>query len=280
LTQQNQDDEPAKAEEARLAAEEATDEDDFGEIEEEAEQPAAVAVDAPARGRRPEKGPSRRTIIREDRRRRSAARRTRKRTFYGLGGGAIALMLIAGLFLPSTGLGSGTNSSNGDSATAQGDLPSVGTAFPIQAASVITTGAAHEAYTSNPPTSGPRWEDAVEWGVYDEPQADEAVVRNLEQGGVVVNYNLIDQAQIVDLTSYLEAQPGYPGCFVLQPYESINAGTVTLTSWGWSESYTGVDRLSMQPFVDDHLNDGPLFLGNTCGAETTIDGAAPADHGA
>jgi hypothetical protein len=279
LTQQNQDDDQAKAEEARLAADEATDEDDFGETEVvEAKEPAAVAVAAPRRGTRREKGPSRRTVSREDRRRRSASRKTRRRTLYGLGGGSIALMLIAGLFLPNVGLGNtGTTDNGSGSVTSQGDLPSVGTPFAIQAASVIEAGAAHAAYSSNPPTSGPRYEEGIEWGVHAESQADEAVVRNLEQGGVVVNYNLTDQVQIDDLTSYLESQPGYPGCFIMQPYESVAAGSVTLTSWGWSESYTGVDQLSMEAFVEDHRNDGPLFLGNTCGADTTIEAAAPVD---
>jgi len=281
LTQQNQDDEQAKAEEARLAAEEATDEDDFGETEEvEAKEPAAAAVGAPRRGKRREKGPSRRTVSREDRRRRSASRKTRKRTLYGLGGGAIALMLIAGLFLPNIGLNNGNQTTNDDgsgSVTSQGDLPSVGTPFAIQTGSVIETGAAHAAYSSNPPTSGPRYEEGVEWGVYAESQADEAVVRNLEQGGVVVNHNLTNQVDIDDLRSYLQSQPGYPGCFVMQPYESVAAESVTLTSWGWSESYTGVDRLSMEAFVEDHRNDGPLFLSNTCGADTALEAAAPLD---
>ena len=277
MTQQ-QDDDQAKVEEARLAAEEATDEDLLGELEEnEVEEPAAVAVGAPTGGRRRERGPSRRTVIREDRRRRSAARKTRKRTLYGLGGGLIAAMLIAGLFLPSAGLGSGGGSANtgdgSDSNTSRGDLASVGTSFPIQTGSIIEPGAAHVAYNSTPPTSGPRWKEAVEWGVYDVAQADEAIVRNLEQGGVVVNHNLSDQAEIDNLTSYVEAQAGYPGCFVMQPYDAVTPGVVTLTSWGWSESYTGVDRLSMETFVQDHRNNGPLFLGNTCGSDSVVEDA-------
>lgn len=277
MTQQ-QDDKQAKAEEARRAAEETSDEEGFGEFEEnEDEEPAAVAAGAPDRGRHRERGPSRRTVIREDRRRRSAARKTRKRTLYGLGGGLIAAMLIAGLFLPSAGLGSGggnANTSDGsDSSTSQGDLASVGTSFPIQTGSVIEPGAAHVAYNSTPPTSGPRWEEAADWGVYDVAQADEAIVRNLEQGGVVVNHNLTNQAEIVDLTSYVEAQVGYPGCFVMQPYEAVAPGSVTLTSWGWSENYTGVDRLSMEAFVQDHRNNGPLFLGNTCGSDPVVEDA-------
>ena len=275
MTQQ-QDDEQAKAEEARLAAGEAIDQDDFGESgEDEVEEPTAVAAGAPGRGKRRERGPSRRTVIREDRRRRSAGRKTRKRTLYGVGGGLIAAMLIAGLFLPSAGLGSGgSNTGNGsDSSTSQGVLASVGTSVPIQTASVIEPGAAHVAYNSTPPTSGPRWEEAVDWGVYDVAQADEAIVRNLEQGGVVVNHNLTDQAEIDDLTSYVEAQVGYPGCFVMQPYEAVAPGSVTLTSWGWSKSYTGVDRPSMETFVQDHRNNGPLFLGNTCGSDSVVEDA-------
>lgn len=226
------------------------------------------------------KGPSKQTIARESRRRRSDAKKSRKRLLYGIGGGFIAAALITGLVLPSLGhLGGGGSSNATDSPTAQGSLPSVGTQHAIQSASVIETGASHDAYQTSPPTSGPRLAEGVEWGVYDAEQPPEALVRNLEEGGIVVHHNLSDPSQIDDLAAFIEAQPGYPGCFVVQPYQ-VAAESVTITSWGWSDSYSLVDRAAMQEFIDDHRNVAPLFLGNTCGADTELAAGAAVAHDA
>jgi hypothetical protein len=222
---------------------------------------------APVRERRiRERSPSRRTIIRENRRRRSSARKSRKRTIYGVLGGIVAGALILGITLPSFSHLL-TPTQDGDT---EGDAATVGTPIATQASSVLADGETYDSYPSVPPTSGPSYAAGVEWGAYEEQQANEAVVRNLEQGAIVANYNLTDEAQIVDLTAYLESQPGYPGCYVLQPHTGVAAGQVTLTSWGWMESFTGVDRPGMQEFVIDHRNDAPLFQGPTCGADTTL----------
>ncbi|MDA1036090.1 MAG: DUF3105 domain-containing protein [Chloroflexi bacterium] len=267
---------------AELEADITTDEEleatgDVEESDDEApgnEEPVAVGA-REANGRRA-KAPSKQTLAREERRRRSEARKARRKLLYGIGGGFIAAALILGLVLPSTG-NLANPSSNSESA--QGATPSVGTPQPIQAASVIESGAAHDAYETSPPTSGPRFAEGVEWGVYDSQQPMEAIVRNLEEGGVVVHHNLSDPAQIDDLRTFIEAQPGYPGCFVMQPY-GLDPGVVTITSWGWVDSYDAVDRAALQGFIEDHRNVGPLFLGNTCGADTVLPAGAPVEHDA
>ena len=221
----------------------------------------------PRRDRRiRERSPSRKTTLREERRHRSKARRARKRTIYGILGGIVATALITGLALPSFG-SLFSPARDGD---ASGDIASVGTPVATQAGSILADGDSYTSYPSDPPTSGPSYALGIEWGIYAEQQANEAVVRNLEQGGIVVSHNLRDDAQIADLTSYLETQPGYPGCYVMQPYSSVTEGSVTLTSWGWIDTYIGVDRPSMQQFVADHRNDAPQFVSQTCGADTTI----------
>ncbi len=251
-----------------------------GEYDENApEDGGSVAVGVPGTGARREKGPSKLTISREDRRRRSQARKARRKLFYGVGGGLIAVALITGLVLPSVGhLGVGPSNDGSGSSTAQGSTPSVGTQLPIQFAGIVEVGAPHEAYETSPPTSGPRYAEAVEWGAYETQQPDEAVVRNLELGGIVVNHNLSDEAQIDNLETFIEAQPGYPGCFVVQPYESLASGAVTITSWGWLDSYTAVDRAAMQGFIADHRNAGPLFVGSTCGSDAELATGASVDN--
>ena len=215
------------------------------------------------------------TLAREDRRRRSQSRLTRRRLFYGVGGGVIALALITGLVLPSVGhLGFGGSTAANPVQT----VPDAGTEIPVQEGTVITVGAEHAAYSTSPPTSGPRYAEAVEWGVYDEQIADETVVRNLEQGAVVFNYSLSDEEAVANLQEFVEALPGYPGCYVMQPHAAVTDGSVTVTSWGWTESYTGIDRFGMQQFVASHRNDAPRFVGATCGADTTIEASTSVSH--
>ena len=247
-------------------------------------EPEPAAADTPERRTYvPTKGPSRSTGARETRRRRSQARTSRRRLFYGLGGGVIAAALITGLVLPSIGtFGSpgGTNAADGDinDSNPQDSSADVGTQVEIQTGGIVELGADHAAYTSIPPTSGPRYAESADWGVYQETVADEAAVGNLEEGGIVVNYNLSDQDQVADVQAFIEGQPDFPGCFVMHPYDAVPAGSITLTSWGWFETYTGVDRPGMQAFIEDHRNNAKLFLGNTCGADAEPEAQA-ADAG-
>ena len=245
------------------------DDDEDEEDDEQELEPAAAGAPASTQSWGRNKGPSRRTEARESRRHRFEARRARKRLFYGLGGGAIALALISGLFLPSV-LGASTQNpgttTNTTSASASGAAASVGTKFVAQDAEIVDLEEAHEPYSTSPPTSGARYAHSVVWGIYDQQIPDEGMVRNLEEGGVVIHHNLTDEAASADLQAFVESQPGYPGCFLMQPNASVAEGTVTLTAWEWLETYPGVDEVGMQAFIADHRNDAPLFVSNTCGA--------------
>ena len=262
MTEQTKNEERDGHGEASAEPEEALHDTDGDDQQPHDDGPVAVG------GQAREHPPSRKTLLREDRRKRSVARKSRRKLMVGIGGGLIAAALITGLVLPS--IGSLGGSSSNASETAQGSPASVGTQLPIQQGSLIEFGAEHEAYSSSPPTSGPRYAEAVEWGAHDTQQPDEAIVRNLEDGGIVANYNLSDPATVDDLEAFLELQPGYPGCFVMQPYDTVAPGSVTLTSWGWLATYDAADSSSMQEFISDHLNAGPRFLSNTCGAEIEL----------
>src|SRR5581483_2784265 len=56
----------------------------------------------------------------------------------------------------------------------------------------IARNAAHVAYNSIPPTSGPHYNDAgapTPWGIYQDPIQNEVQVHNLEHGGIVIQYS-------------------------------------------------------------------------------------------
>jgi len=205
---------------------------------------------------------SRQTQLRNDRRQRAAAKRARRRLIYGSIGGAFGLMLIIGLFIPQLGsLGGGRTHG-----VAEPAAPEIGTAVAIQPGGVIEPGAEHIAYTTTPATSGPRYADPAPWGVSDEPLADEAVLTNLERGGVAISFNLAEEADIMALQGFAVSKENYPGCLVVAPSEVVSAGSVVLTAWGFTHELTGVDAVGMDAFLAVHQNQAPLFFGADCGA--------------
>ena len=88
---------------------------------------------------------------------------------------------------------------------------------------------------------------------------------NLEHGGIVINHNLTDAGSVARLNEFVQTQPGFPGCFIVQPHDAVSPGEVVLTAWGLLQRYDGMDSEGMQRFIDTHRNQGPERLGSSCG---------------
>ncbi len=159
------------------------------------------------------------------------------------GGLIIALALITGLALPSFGIN--------PTPTAPEQQDVAGTQLAVQEGDLLEPGETTD-YDTSPPTSGPSWAEAATWGVHDEQAANEAVVRNLRNGGIVFSYNLDSDSQRNELQAFVESLPGYPDCYVLQPHEEVGQGEITLTAWGWIDTLTPSETDAMRDFVDDH----------------------------
>lgn len=216
-------------------------------------QPAQPTRSAPER-----RGPSRRTVARQERRERSLAKRARRRRFFMAGGLLIALMLITGLALPSFGVN--------PTPTAPETRETAGTQVAIQEGDLLEPGETAE-YDTSPPTSGPSWAEAAAWGVHEQQAADEAVVRNLRNGGIVFNHNLSGD-QRAELQTLVESLPGYPDCYVLQPHADVSEGEIELTAWGWLDRLTPGEVDAMRNFADDHRANtlDAESRGESCGA--------------
>ena len=93
----------------------------------------------------------------------------------GIGGVAVAAALVAGAI----------------AYRAAGAQP--GVSFPDQGnRHVMTLKETIPPYNSTPPTSGPHLPYIASWGIYTEPIPDQLQVHNLEDGGVLVQYNCPD----------------------------------------------------------------------------------------
>ena len=109
-------------------------------------------------------------------------------------------------------------------------------------------------YTSEPPTSGPHFAAIARWGIHESPIPKELQVHNLEDGGVLVQYNcplaneecktLIEKlAQIVRRYDHA----------ILAPYPGISH-KIALTAWSRIDKFNDFDEARIVRFIESYLN--------------------------
>jgi len=127
---------------------------------------------------------------------------------------------------------------------AQANLP--GAQFPDQGnLHVASPDTPHEQYNSDPPTSGPHLPYIAPWGVHTRPIVRELQVHNLEDGGVVVQYN----CDCPDLVAKLKAiVDRYDRQVILAPYPTMQS-RIALTAWTRLETMDNVDEARIERFI-------------------------------
>lgn len=139
------------------------------------------------------------------------------------------------------------------SGTLNGQVQQMGTETPDDGRGHIPVGSEHKPYSTNPPTSGPHYEQPAAWGVYDHELVDEQLVHNLEHGGIWISYKNIDaetKAKIEDLGR------GYPQAVIVTPRAKNNA-KIVLTSWRRLLELDTFDREKIVEFVRRNKNQSP-----------------------
>lgn len=102
-------------------------------------------------------------------------------------------------------------------------------------------------YNSTPPTSGPHIGRIAAWGVHSEPVPNELQVHNLEDGGVMVQYDCPDGCD--DLVAQLAEVVGqYHDEVILAPYPGMDA-TIALTAWNRIDKLDRFDRERIDAFI-------------------------------
>jgi hypothetical protein len=128
---------------------------------------------------------------------------------------------------------------------AAADLP--GAKFPdlgnlhIQAASDP-----HVPYNSEPPTSGPHLPYVAPWGVHTRPIPNELQVHNLEDGGVMVQYNCTCPELVDKLRGIVTRYDKY---VVLAPYPNMTT-RIALTAWTRLDGFEELDEKRIVRFID------------------------------
>jgi len=128
---------------------------------------------------------------------------------------------------------------------AAADLP--GTKMPDQGnLHVATEATPHEAYNSDPPTSGPHLPYIASWGVHTRPIPLELQVHNLEDGGVVIQYS----CECPELAEKLRTiVRGYDKHVLLAPYPGMKT-RIALTAWTRLDRFEEFDEKRIVRFIE------------------------------
>ena len=82
-------------------------------------------------------------------------------------------------------------------------------------------------YNSFPPSSGPHYQSAAPWGIYEEPIKQTILVHNLEHGGIIIQYGDVGSEAIDDLRAFYQDDPNG---LVVAPYPALGK-KIALTAW-------------------------------------------------
>ncbi len=128
--------------------------------------------------------------------------------------------------------------------------------YDIQSRDHITQGQEHDAYTTNPPTSGPHAE-AVLGGFYEDGLADEQAVHNLEHGYIWISYKNIPDDQVQAIK---ELTQKYPGRVIASERMANDFDGIALVAWGRSMKIKRFDADLIETFIAKNYNTSPERL--------------------
>src|SRR3989344_3875699 len=134
----------------------------------------------------------------------------------------------------------------------QGEQSRPGETFSIQGQEHIAVGATHEAYNSNPPTSGPHYEQPSRWGVSQAELPDEQLIHNLEHGGIWISYVGIDDSTIAALEKIAKSQSKV----IVEP-RAKNDAPIVLASWERLLKLEKFDEQIILDFIKSNKNRSP-----------------------
>ena len=104
----------------------------------------------------------------------------------------------------------------------------------------------HEAYNSDPPTSGPHLPYIAPWGIHTRPVPKELQVHNLEDGGVVIQYNC-ECPELVEKLRGIARQ--YDKQVLLAPYPGMKS-RIALTAWTRLDRFDEFDEKRIVRFIN------------------------------
>ncbi len=109
-------------------------------------------------------------------------------------------------------------------------------------------------YNSDPPTSGPHLPSIARWGIHENPVPKELQVHNLEDGGVLVQYNCPQtNPECRSLVEKLARIVRRYDHAILAPYPGMSH-KIALTAWSRIDKFNEFDEARVVKFIDSHIN--------------------------
>jgi hypothetical protein len=110
---------------------------------------------------------------------------------------------------------------------------------------ILDPALAHAPYNTDPPTSGPHLPSIALWGVHKEEIPKELQVHNLEDGGVIIQYNC---QGCPDLVEKLERFALKHSNVIVAPY-SRSKTRISLTAWTRIDQFDEYDESRILRFI-------------------------------
>ena len=139
--------------------------------------------------------------------------------------------------------------------------PLPGVAYPIVGREHVPDGTVVDPakYNSNPPTSGPHWQDPKKPGIYATPIPDSQAIHNLEHSHIWISYrDPTDTTAIERLTAIANR---HPGIMLLSPRPKDDA-PIAVAAWGHLLNLNRVDEAQIEAFIAAYQHAGPEDLPN------------------
>ncbi len=109
-------------------------------------------------------------------------------------------------------------------------------------------------YSSDPPTSGPHLPSIARWGIRIRPISKELQVHNLEDGGVIVQYNCPEASQgCSSLVEKLASIVRRYDHAILAPYLTMSH-KIALTAWSRIDKLNEFDEERIVRFIDAYID--------------------------
>ena len=109
-------------------------------------------------------------------------------------------------------------------------------------------------YNSDPPTSGPHLPSIARWGIHEIPIPKELQVHNLEDGGVIVQYNCQQTSEecraLVEKLARIVRRYDHA---ILAPYPGMSH-TIALTAWSRIDKFNDFEEARIAKFIDSYIN--------------------------
>ncbi|MBI2113524.1 MAG: DUF3105 domain-containing protein [candidate division NC10 bacterium] len=127
--------------------------------------------------------------------------------------------------------------------------PKPGTYVPSQGNTHVVGEAVAFRYASDPPTSGPHSGGIAPWGIHERSIPKALQIHNLEDGGVLVQYNCTDCDDLV--RNLKDIVRRYPDKVILAPYAGMK-NRIALTAWSYIDAFDQFDEPRILRFIDAH----------------------------